>query len=56
MSSGKQGNTYTKGWYRNVDRPEVFKCPRLARIGSCKYTAGDEANDMLNVKQITKYS
>lgn len=56
MSSGKQDNTYTECWYRNVERHEAFKCPRLARIGSCKYTACDEANDMLNFKQITKYS
>lgn len=32
MSSGKQDNIYTKCWYRNVDRPEVLKCSRLASI------------------------
>lgn len=48
-SSGKQGNT--KYCYRNVDKLEVFKCPRLAGIASCKYIACDEANYMLNFKQ-----
>lgn len=48
MYSGKQDNAYTECWYRNVDKPEVFKCPRLARNGSSNYTNCDEANDVLN--------
>lgn len=39
MSCGKHDNAYTKCQYRNVDRHEVFKCPRLARIGTHKCTA-----------------
>lgn len=48
MSCGKCDNT--QSWYKNVDRPEVFKCPRLPRIGSHKCTC------MFSFKQITKYS
>lgn len=56
MSSGKQDNTNTKWQYENVDRPEIFKFPRLTRIGSCKCIACGTANYRLNFKQITKYS